>query len=62
MAITFMETQGWTYSRAEQEVIDIVRRSLRQIFELVARDDITTDAAARQIAQERLLGASEGAG
>jgi leucine dehydrogenase len=56
MGITLMETQGWTEARAQQEVVDTVRRALRQIFELAARDGITTDAAARHIAEERLAG------
>jgi glutamate dehydrogenase/leucine dehydrogenase len=54
MAITFMEMQGWTHARAQQEVIDSVRRAMLQIFELAERDGITTDAAARQIAEGRL--------
>jgi leucine dehydrogenase len=49
-----VETQGWTHERAEQEVVESVRRALRQVFELAAREGITTDAAAQQIAGERL--------
>jgi leucine dehydrogenase len=48
------ETQGWTQERAEREVVDSVRGALRQVFELAATEGITTDAAAQQIAGERL--------
>ncbi len=54
MAILGLETQGWTQERAEKEVVESVRRALRQIFETAATERITTDAAARQIADERL--------
>ncbi len=54
MAILGLETQGWTQERAEKEVIDSVRRALRQVFELAITEGITTDAAAQQIAGERL--------
>jgi glutamate dehydrogenase/leucine dehydrogenase len=49
-----LETLGWTQDRAEKEVTESVRRALRQIFELAATEDITTEAAARRIAEERL--------
>ena len=51
-----VETQGWTQERAEQEVVESVRRALPQVFELAATEGITTDAAAQQIAGERLSG------
>lgn len=54
MAIIGIETQGWTRGRAEKEVIESVQRALRQVFELAAVQGITTDAAAQQIAEERL--------
>jgi leucine dehydrogenase len=54
MAGIGLETQGWTQERAEKEVAESVRRALRQIFELAATEDITTEAAARHIAEERL--------
>jgi leucine dehydrogenase len=54
MAILGLETQGWTQERAEKEVAESVRRALRQIFELSAAERITTEAAARRIAEERL--------
>jgi leucine dehydrogenase len=54
MALLGLETQGWTQDRAEKEVTESVQRALRQIFELAATEDITTEAAARHIAEERL--------
>ena len=54
MAILGLETQGWTQERAEKEVAENVRRALRQVFELAATEGITTEAAARHIAEERL--------
>jgi len=49
-----VETRGWTRERAEQEVVESVRRALRQVFELASTEGITTAAAAQQIAGERL--------
>jgi leucine dehydrogenase len=58
MAIIGLETQGWTRERAEKEVIESVQRALRQVFKLAAAENITTDAAAQQIAEERLSAAN----
>lgn len=54
MAGLGMETQGWTRERAEKEVVERVREALRHIFEVAAARGITTEAAAWQIAEERL--------
>jgi leucine dehydrogenase len=54
MFLLGVETQGWTQERAEKEVVESVRRALRQVFELAATEGIPTDAAARQIAGQRL--------
>jgi glutamate dehydrogenase/leucine dehydrogenase len=54
MAGLGLETQDWTQERAEQEVTENVQRALRRVFELSATKGITTDAAAQQIADERL--------
>jgi leucine dehydrogenase len=54
MALLGLETQGWTQERAKKEVAESVRRALRQVFELAATEGITTEAAARHIAEERL--------
>jgi len=54
MFLLGVETQGWTQERVEQEVVESVRRALREVFELAATEGIPTDAAARQIAGQRL--------
>ncbi|MEE9555539.1 MAG: Glu/Leu/Phe/Val dehydrogenase dimerization domain-containing protein [candidate division Zixibacteria bacterium] len=54
MAIMGIETQGWNRERAENEVIDTVRRALRDVFEMASTESITTDAAAHRIAEMRL--------
>jgi leucine dehydrogenase len=54
MAILGLETQGWTQEQAEKKVVESVRRALRLIFEVASTERITTEAAARQIAEERL--------
>jgi len=57
MAIIGMEMQGWTQERAEREVIESVRRALQQIFEAASKEGITTEAAARHLAERRLSSA-----
>jgi glutamate dehydrogenase/leucine dehydrogenase len=54
MAVIGMETQGWTREEAEKEVVESVRLALRQIFEMAAKERMTTDAAACRIAEDRL--------
>jgi leucine dehydrogenase len=54
IAILGLETRGWTRECAEGEVVESVRRALRQIFEVAAAKGITTEAAACQIAEEHL--------
>jgi leucine dehydrogenase len=54
MALIGLETQGWTREGAEKEVVESVRRTLRQVFEVAGRERITTESAAHQIAEERL--------
>jgi leucine dehydrogenase len=49
-----VESRGWTQERTEQEVVETIRRALQQVFELAATEGISTDAAAQQIAGERL--------
>jgi leucine dehydrogenase len=49
-----VETHGWTHERADKEIIESVRRALRQVFDVEASEGTTTDAAAQQIARERL--------
>jgi leucine dehydrogenase len=54
MAGLLMETRGWSRERADAEVVDKVRSALRRVFEVASARDITTDAAARTIAEDRL--------
>jgi leucine dehydrogenase len=49
-----VESQGLTHKEAEQVVIDTVSRTLRRVLELAAQQGLTTEAAARQLAEERL--------
>lgn len=49
-----LETMGWSYARAEKEVIESVQRSLRLIFDTAAAQGEATEAVARRIAEERL--------
>lgn len=53
-----LETQGWTRERAEAEVVAVVRRTLREVFDLAEAEGLTTDAAARRIAERRLAEAA----
>ena len=52
-----MELQGWTRDRADDEVVETIRRNLVQIFESAASEGIATEAAARKIAEGRLFDA-----
>ena len=52
-----MELQGWTRDRADNEVVETIRRNLVQIFESAASEGIATEAAARRIAESRLFDA-----
>lgn len=54
IAVLGLELQGWTRDKADREVVDNIRRNLDQIFESAAADGITTEAAARKIADCRL--------
>lgn len=54
MFLVGMETQGWTKERMQNEVTEGIQNVLQQIFEVAATKNITTEAAARQIAEKRL--------
>ena len=54
MAIMGIETQGWSRERAEKEVVETVRRSLRNVLEMASTGGITTDTAAHRVARKRL--------
>ncbi|MGE0104850.1 MAG: Glu/Leu/Phe/Val dehydrogenase dimerization domain-containing protein [Blastocatellales bacterium] len=53
MAVTGIEGMGWPEERALQEVAR-VEETVARIFEISAAEGITTDAAARMLARERL--------
>jgi leucine dehydrogenase len=54
MGITGMEAMGWSHAQAEEQVTESVRSALTRIFTMAAVEKITTEAAARRIAEERL--------
>jgi glutamate dehydrogenase/leucine dehydrogenase len=54
MAITGMEAFGWTREEADEQVAEAITSTLRQILDVAEREEITTVAAARRIADERL--------
>jgi leucine dehydrogenase len=54
MFLVGMETQGWTQEQMKKEVTKGIQNVLQQIFELAATKSVTTEAAARQIAEKRL--------
>jgi leucine dehydrogenase len=54
LGITGMETLHWSRAEAERRVTENVRTTLEQVFALAAREGITTEAAARRVAEERL--------
>jgi leucine dehydrogenase len=56
LAIIGLEYQGWTPEVAEQEVVSMVRRALREIFESSLAEGITTETVARRIARRNLDG------
>lgn len=55
MAILGQETLGWSPEQAEEKVAENVRSALQRVFELAEEEDLTTEAAAHQIAEQRLL-------
>ncbi len=54
MALLGIETMGWSHQQAEREVVAGIQRALRQIFAAAKAEGITTEAAARRIAEDRL--------
>jgi leucine dehydrogenase len=54
MAITGIETQGWTPEEAEQRVVGTVSNTLNRIFEISDDNGISTEAAARLLADENM--------
>jgi glutamate dehydrogenase/leucine dehydrogenase len=54
MGITGQEALGWSKDEAEKRVIHSVQTALRKIFEIASTQNITTEDAARQVAEEQL--------
>ncbi len=54
MGITGIELQGWSQSEAEEKVVESVRQALQRLFEMADAESITTDEAARRIADEHI--------
>lgn len=57
IGIPGIEALGWSKDRAEKEVTGSIQRALRRIFQMSDSDGITTDVAARRLAEERLAAA-----
>lgn len=56
IGIPGIEALGWSKERAEKEVVGSIQGALRRIFDMSTSMGITTDAAARRLAEERLSG------
>ena len=54
MFLVGMETQNWTQEHFENEITGGIQNVLKQIFELSKTKEITTEAAAHQVAEMRL--------
>ena len=50
-----IELEGWSEVEAEAKVVETVRKSLRRVFAIAKHKGITTEAAARLLARERLV-------
>jgi leucine dehydrogenase len=61
IGITGQESLGWPESKARDEVLRI-GETLARVYDLAEKAEITTDAAARTIAEERLRAASASPG
>ena len=56
IGIPGIEALGWPRERAEKEVTGSIKSALRRILEMSDSEKITTDLAARRLAEERLAG------
>lgn len=54
LALSGIEDEGWSQAEAETRVVENVRNKLRQTYDLSKAENITTDAAARRVAEELL--------
>jgi leucine dehydrogenase len=57
IGIVGLESMGWSKKKADEQVISI-QKTLRRIFKMAQTEEITTDEAARRIAESRLAGAT----
>jgi leucine dehydrogenase len=55
IAIPGIELKGWTREEAEKRVVKSIQGALREVFELAEQEGVTTEAAARLIAEKRLI-------
>jgi leucine dehydrogenase len=58
IAVLGIELERWSPDKAEDEVVNSVRRNLGQLFESAASGGITTEVAARRLAETRLHAAT----
>jgi leucine dehydrogenase len=54
IGIPGIEALGWSRERAEKEITGSIQGALRRILEMSASEGITTDVAARRLAEKRL--------
>jgi leucine dehydrogenase len=54
IGIPGIEALGWSKERAEKEVTGSIQEALRRMFQMSDYEGITTDVAARRLAEERL--------
>lgn len=54
MAIPGIEDLGWSHAEADEKVVESVHYTLHRIFEMAKAESITTDEAARRIAEEHM--------
>jgi glutamate dehydrogenase/leucine dehydrogenase len=59
LAIPGIEIQGWSENEARKRVVESVQEALFRIFRVSQEEGITTDAAARRIAEENLAKAQD---
>jgi leucine dehydrogenase len=57
IAIWGMEGIGWSRSEAEAQIVHLVSRTLERIFSVAESEGVTTDQAARRLAESRLSAA-----
>ncbi|RMF87306.1 MAG: amino acid dehydrogenase [Nitrospinota bacterium] len=60
LGIPGIETMGWSQAEAEQRVIEGIRHALQEIFHLATTEGMTTEMAARRVAEARLASSPKG--